>query len=319
MVSTALRGRAASVVRVGKLIKDVLNGRLASEDGTFVTEAAVVDIHHVYKREVREQNLLRRTKLKPMVYSSFVCQFRFAEQLKLVELVRKEDMLFPPPNGNLYTFKVHDGNIGELSKRHIYRLTDVGRQDELSWTNLTQAYLQHWIAPQVAPEQAVKKKPYKYSNIPSLYQLIDFANFLKTNKLTSKEYDSYSMKVGDWAVYYEDRAKISKTADDKYSKLAELVNELYNRLAANDSPGAIMVLTEMIKIMSSIYEGPMGRPRSEEEKSRKEYKKKESVANIAESEEKLAEALEELEQDNETEESEQDNETEESEQDEEEY
>jgi hypothetical protein len=286
MATLQLRGRAASSIRVGKLIKDVLSGRLASEDGKLVHEAAIVDIHHVYKQQIKENNMLRRKKLKPMVYSSFVCQFRFAEKLGLVELVRKEDMLFPPPSGHLYTFRVSDANIGEISKRHIYKLTNIGDQDELSWTNLTQAYIQHWVAPQKAPEYEALKKPYKFSAIPSRDQMYAFREYLRTgsfveDKETKRlEYrdrnnelidlDDYSSKLGDWGMYFEDRQKVSPEKA-RYGQLSEnvvrLTELLYERTIPNRIQLAIDLLANMILTLDRIHAAKQPAAEEAEERS----------------------------------------------------
>jgi len=247
-----LRGRAASVVKVGQVIKRVLSGKEQTEDGKFVTEAAIVDVHHVYKRLVHDVNDTRSKKLKPMVYSSFITQFRFAEKLNLVELVRKEDMLFPPPNGHLYTFKVADGNIGEISKRHIYKLTDIGMQDELSWTNLTQAFIQHWVAPQAAPEYEVVPKVYKFAMIPSMAALNSFRNYLKSTKMmTVADARMHSMRVGDWTEYFTARAKVSGNSD--YTKLAQLTEQLSVDLTDNPIQSSVDILTTIIATLEKVH------------------------------------------------------------------
>jgi len=246
-----LLGRAASAVRVGNVIKQVLSGKLPNEEGQRVTEAAIVDVHHVYKHLVKEQNMIRAKKLKPMVYSSFITQFRFAEKLNLVALVRKEDMLFPPPTGHLYTFKVHDGNIGEISKRHIYKLTPLGEQDELSWTNLTQAYIQHWVAPQKAPEYTVVEKVFKMSAIPYVKTLTNFRNKLLSG-VTREQAIIYSSPVGDWSMYFERRAKVSH--NNEYNRLKEMADTLSEQLYENQVDRAIANLADMIVTLEKIHE-----------------------------------------------------------------
>jgi hypothetical protein len=253
MATLKLRGRAASKVRVGHVIKGVLSGKIPDEQGRLVTEAAIVDVHHVYKQLVRAQNDTRHKKLKPMVYSSFVCQFRFAEKLGLVHLIRKEPLLFPPSNGHLYTFRVHDGNIGEISQRHIYSLTPVGLADELSWTNLTQAYIQHWVAPQSAPEYEIAAKVYTFKKIPSIIAFTELKTYLQAMTATAKELFNLSYSVGDWATYFSDRSKVSKIAD--YNKLSDIIdNQLSVALENNKPKEAIEVLNNMIAILGRIHE-----------------------------------------------------------------
>jgi hypothetical protein len=246
-----LRGRAASKVRVGMVIKGVLSGKIPNEEGRSVTESAIVDVHHVYKMMIKDQNMIRARKLKPMVYSSFITQFRFAEKLNLVQLVRKEDLLFPPPTGHLYTFKVHDGNIGEISKRHIYKLTPLGEQDELSWTNLTQAYIQHWVAPQKAPVYTVVEKVFKMSAIPYVKTLTNFRNKLISG-VTRAQAIIYSSPVGDWSMYFEKRAKVSH--NNEYDRLKEMANTLSEQLYENQVDRAIANLADMIVTLEKIHE-----------------------------------------------------------------
>jgi hypothetical protein len=248
-----LRGRAASKVRVGHIIKGVLSGKIPTEEGHLVTEAAIVDVHHVYKQQIRDNNMTRSKKLKPMVYSSFVCQFRFAEKLGLVTLVRKEPMLFPPPNGNLYTFRVADGNIGEISQRHVYSLTPTGLADELSWTNLTQAYIQHWVAPQAAPEYEAVGKVYTFKKIPSVIAFTELKVYLQAMTATEKELYRTSSQVGDWADYFTERSKVS--SDKNYKTLATIVDEQLSKALENNKPKeAIEILNNMIKIIEKIHE-----------------------------------------------------------------
>jgi FtsZ-binding cell division protein ZapB len=247
-----LRGRAASAVRVGQVIKNVLSGKLPNEEGKLVTESAIVDIHHVYKKLIKDNNATRSKKLKPMVYSSFITQFRFAEKLNLVELVRKEPMLFPPPTGHLYTFKVHDGNIGEISQRHVYRLTSIGEQDEKSWTNLTQAFIQHWVAPQAAPEYEVVPKVYVHQLIPSVSSFTRLRNHLISGNVTKVEADRIAEQVGDWIIYLQDRAEVSGRAE--YTKLADSVNTLYEYLAANKIKESIDLISIMIINLEKLHE-----------------------------------------------------------------
>jgi hypothetical protein len=297
-----LRGRAASVVKVGQVIKNVLSGKEPDENGKLVTEAAIVDVHHVYKRLIHDLNGTRSKKLKPMVYSSFICQFRFAEKLNLVQLVRKEDMLFPPPNGHLYTFKVADGNIGEISKRHIYKLTPIGLQDEKSWTNLTQAYIQHWVAPQAAPEYEVVEKVYKFPMIPSMAALIGFRTYLQSTKMmTVADARTYSMRVGDWTEYFIDRAKVSGNAD--YTKLAVLTEKLSVDLTDNPIKSSIDTLTTIIFALENVHAAGnkiTQEQKTEEPKTATLQEKLHGLmdsAGKAKSIEKLRSALEELDQD----------------------
>jgi hypothetical protein len=300
MPSLKLRGRAASKVRVGDVIKKVLSGKEPDEDGKLLTEAAIVDIHHIYKKLIRDQNALRSKKLKPMVYSSFITQFRFAEKLNLVQLVRKEPMLFPPPTGNLYTFRVHDGNIGEISQRHIYKLTPIGMRDELSWTNLTQAYIQHWVAPQAAPEYEVVEKVYKFPMIPSMAALIGFRTYLQSTKvMTVADARTYSMRVGDWTEYFTARAKVSGNAD--YTKLALLTEQLSVNLTDNPIKSSIDTLTDIIAALEKVHSVENRQAQKQEKPEAETLQDKlhdlMDSDNKAKSIEKLRSALDELDHD----------------------
>jgi hypothetical protein len=77
--------------------------------------------------------------------------FYFAQLLKLVELVREEPMLFPPPHGSLYNV-IRSPDTGRIRAMHtmrrIFRLSSIGKEDEKSWCNLTRAWKEQWSAPQ---------------------------------------------------------------------------------------------------------------------------------------------------------------------------
>lgn len=249
-MATMIRGRAASPVRPGFLIKSLLSGEIPNEDGERVTESAIVDIHHVYKAAVREAGMLRSKHYKPMVYSSFVCLFRFAEKLGLVELVRSEPMLYPPPHGHLYTTRRHDGAHIQTSTRNVYRLTELGKQDELSWSNLTRAYLEHWLAPQklIVPIPTVAPTKYKFSSTPSSIQLTAFMNFLISMKNTGIDQSllrQLSEQVGDWSIYFEDRLKTSNDKD-KYRHLRDDANRLSDELFEYNIDAAIATARDMV-------------------------------------------------------------------------
>ena len=132
--------------------------------GDLVEEAAIVDLHNVYKNFIYEQNLTRArgSKLKGMVYSSFLRLFKFAQLLNLVVLVREEPMLFPPARGHLYSVRKRetDGKrvFAVISKRRVFKLSELGRADELSWTDLCRAWRENWSAPQAAPVYAYEEE-----------------------------------------------------------------------------------------------------------------------------------------------------------------
>jgi hypothetical protein len=77
--------------------------------------------------------------------------FYFAQLLKLVELVREEPMLFPPPHGSLYNV-IRSPDTGRIramkTMRRIFKLSSIGKEDEKSWCDLTRAWKEQWTAPQ---------------------------------------------------------------------------------------------------------------------------------------------------------------------------
>lgn len=146
-------GRARSPVRPGDVIKRTLMGQLPLEtySGKISThEAAIVDLHNTYKEMIRQENQLRekKKKLRSMTYDSFCHLFKFARYLGLVEFVREEKMIFPPPTGNLYQIAKHNGVHMHVSKRRIFKITDLGIQDERAWADLCTAYKESWELPQ---------------------------------------------------------------------------------------------------------------------------------------------------------------------------
>ena len=156
-------GRALSPIRPGQVIKQVLSGVLpliVYEGNDYVekivNEACIVDLHNTYKTMINRENQLRsrNKQLRVMTYNSFCHLFKFARYLNLVELVREEDMIFPPPNGSLYQlYKDLDKRSSKpkikasVSKRRIFKITQTGIDDERGWSNLCQAYKEGWKLP----------------------------------------------------------------------------------------------------------------------------------------------------------------------------
>lgn len=151
MTTGRLRGRAASRIRPGLITKQVLMGELPLETGETVSEAAIVDLFNAYKRQVEEHNQLREKSkhIKGMHYRSYYTMFKFAQLLNLVEFVRTEPMLYPPPHGTLYSISKPDGVHVIESVRRVFRLSVVGKEDVKSWLDLTRAWKEQWPAPQV--------------------------------------------------------------------------------------------------------------------------------------------------------------------------
>lgn len=137
---TTLRGRAGQPLHPGHSIKAVLSAEIPLTTGKYVAEAAITDIHSVYKLLTKQENLTRPKgkKLRGMTYYSFLTLFRFARCLGLVEEVREEPML---REGKLLSIRVEpDGPRVVKSKRIIYRLTPAGIEEEDAWSNLCEAW-----------------------------------------------------------------------------------------------------------------------------------------------------------------------------------
>jgi len=155
-----LKGRAATPVRPGLVIKSILTGQIPLHTGEYVTEAAITDLHATYKDLIRQENTLRPKvkRLRGMTQFSFKTLFKFAQLLNLVELVREEPMKFPPPGGDLYSLRKTDEVRVVVSTRRVFKITTIGADDEKSWTNLCRAWIEGWPAPQKV-EYAVPPTP----------------------------------------------------------------------------------------------------------------------------------------------------------------
>ncbi len=162
MTTSIKRGKQSTPARPGILIKQVLSGQRPLYSGNVVSEAAIVDLANTYKQFIAEQNLLRplKSKLKGMNYNSFVKLFKFSQLLGLVELVREEKMLFPPSNGSLYSIRkgARGGISAIVSVRRIFQLSERGRNDDTSWTDLCRAWREQWEPGKLA-EQIVLERP----------------------------------------------------------------------------------------------------------------------------------------------------------------
>jgi len=241
-----LRGRAAQTLRPGLVIKAVLSGDIPLTTGEVVHEASITDLHSVYKYLVAQENLTRprERRLHGMTYRSFATLFRFAYLMGLVEKVREEPMLFPPPGGKLFSIRLEEGKPRVVeSKRVIYRLTDVGKEDELAWLNLCKAWIEKWPVPQKAPvfpkvevkpipvpevkptpipEVKPIPEPPRLTERPSITQFRKFYNYLvdlKASGLSEKELltklDEAFGRVRDWDINIEDALVAAEKARKK--------------------------------------------------------------------------------------------------------
>lgn len=169
---TQLKGRAATPVRPGLVCKEVLLGNLPLITGETVHESSIIDLHRVYMDLIRRENTVRikAKRLRGMTYHSFLVMFKFAQLLNLVVLVREEDMEFPPPSGNLYSIRKDPEVRAVISKKRIFKLTDIGAEDERSWGNLTRAWKEGWTAP--AKAEYVTPLPTRYPTEEERVELV---------------------------------------------------------------------------------------------------------------------------------------------------
>lgn len=159
MTTTRPRGRAASFIRPGLIVKKTLMGELPLETNEFVFEAAIVDLFNAYKRQLREYNQLHEKSkhIKGMHYRSFYTMFRFAQLLHLVEFVREEEAdwkrktVVTAATSLIRLERSADTRriTRRISNRRVFRLSDVGREDVKSWLDLTTAWKEQWPAPQI--------------------------------------------------------------------------------------------------------------------------------------------------------------------------
>jgi len=172
-----LIGRAASAIRPGIIIKDVLMGKLPLSTGEFVTEAAIVDLFNAYKRQLMEHNQVRSQKkqIRGMHYRSFYTLFRFAQLLHLVEFVREEEADWrrkAPITLKTSLVRVEEGaGTGKLhrviSNKRVFRLSAIGKEDVKSWLDLCRAWREGWTAPQIAEIPVIEEEV----ATPSLFEV----------------------------------------------------------------------------------------------------------------------------------------------------
>lgn len=149
MVTTIIRGRAASPIRPGLIVKRVLVGELPLDTGEIVSEAAITDLFKAYKAELDRVNALRPKEkhIRGMRYSSFYTMFRFAQLKGLVELVRTEEADYYRKTiitAQSTLLRVEKGPRGAsrvvASSRRVFKATEVGVVDEVCWADLTNAW-----------------------------------------------------------------------------------------------------------------------------------------------------------------------------------
>lgn len=278
MTTPRLRGRAAQPLRPGFITKAVLSKSIPLTTGELVAEASATDIHSVYVFLTKQENIIRPRdkKLRGMSYVSFITMFRFARYLGLVEKVREEPMLFPPPGEPLLSIRKPDGAHVVESKRSIYRLTQVGIEDEVAWSNLRRAWAEHWPVPQKAEEVVppvipppvaepprVVKPPLrveklKWVEAPSIAQFKKLLKHLKglqaigiEDVSVREEVDRLSMRIGGWDIWVDDSLEDAKAAKHaqkigKFTLWKKFIVKVMEGLMDEDLPRAIKGLERLI-------------------------------------------------------------------------
>ncbi len=271
-----LRGRGATPVRPGLVTKGVLLGQIPLATGELVTEAAITDLHGSYKELIKRENTLRpkARRLRGMTYRSFLTLFKFAQLLNLVELVREEPMLFPPPGGPLLSVRKPDGAEVVISARRVFKLTAVGQEDERSWSNLCRAWIEQWPAPEkmeyappyvpppkppVAPPKPPEVfTPYKWIPTPSTARFKTLLAHLETMEAIgaaepeiAAEVDRLSMLVSDWVMEIGDalddaRAINNVRAIRRLEPQFKAITALTEALMDGDLRRAISSLRELV-------------------------------------------------------------------------
>lgn len=270
-----LRGRAATPIRPGMTIKEVLLGHVSLVTGELVTEASISDLHRTYKELIRRENALRpkAKQLRGMTSFSFKTLFKFAQLLGLVELVEERPMEFPPPGGPLYSIRKPDGVHAVVSTRRIFKLTAVGQEDERSWTNLCRAWREHWPAPakiEFAPPYVPPERvpvpppppevliPYKWVPRPTIPRFKSLLKHLEGLQVMGAdrpevvaEVDRLSALIGDWVIeaedYLDDAKAIFHTANiEKFTLWLKQITEVSEALMDRDLSKAIGALRRLV-------------------------------------------------------------------------
>lgn len=260
-------------------------GEVPLMSGEYVTEAAIVDLFNAYKGEVARVNALRPKdrRIHGMRYQSFYTMYRFAQLLGLVEHVRDEPMLFPPPRGTLIRIEKENTEARiRTSDRKIFRLSELGRADERSWSDLTTAWKEQWTRPQpieyippiqVPPTEPAPPKPkpvrkpvekpttfspYVWKETPSranFRSLLRHLYILKELGIDSPgvgdEVERLSMSLGDWIIDTEDKIEEARSINyragvEENTRKLNSLNTLAEALGEGDLDAATPALEELV-------------------------------------------------------------------------
>jgi hypothetical protein len=287
------KGRAASPIRPGLICKHTLLGEIPlRETGEFVTEAAITQLFDAYRGEVDRVNSLRsrERRIRGMRYSSFYTMFRFAQLLNLVEHIRDEPADYKRKaivTTQTTLLRIERGPRGAAhvvtSSRRVFRLTELGRLDEICWSDLTNAwklgvqcgqpleYLPPTQAPPTEPLPAKPKaptppvekpagfSPYVWSEKPSVARfrsLLKHLYVLRELGLDAtgvrKEVDRLSSFVGDWIIDTEDslddaEAVNNRRAINMYGTRLQLLTRADEALGDEDLDEAISAMEGLVR------------------------------------------------------------------------
>jgi len=264
-----LRGRAASPIRPGTIVKNILLGNIPLESRTnisYVSYAAVTDLHNTYKEHIRRENMTRESKLRGMSYHSFATWFRFAKYLGLVEKVKEE-----PANVPSVLSRIVRTTTGRLSIRRtsrvLYGLTAAGIAEERAWQDLTTAWKDNWELGQPALKLKVKIPEFEKVTIPDVpypEHFVQVAKYLRKliliahlNEEAREEIYNVAVKIRKWlkeftsthkALYeqYEDTGSESaKSSADELQEWIDSLQSVYNLLTKVEIEEAADMLEEM--------------------------------------------------------------------------
>lgn len=164
-----LRGRVFQPVRPGVTAYRVLTGeeplitKVAAGEyiEEVVSEACIADLAATYRERLRRENMVRPKdkRYKGTTYENYTKKFKYLQLLGLVELVREEPMLYPPPSEEPLLSIRKDGvpHAKEVtpyivaSVRRVFRITELGRSNPQAFGNPTRAYMEGLMAPAAVP------------------------------------------------------------------------------------------------------------------------------------------------------------------------
>ena len=270
-------GRAASSIRPGLILRDVLAGRQpvilmgGETTGELVHAACATDIHRTYQELLRRENALRpkHAQLRGMTSESFAKIVRFARLLGLVEVVKEEETRIPPPP----FYRVEMDNRQPYvapGTRKMLKLTQDGMLEGLAWMDLRRAWSEGWPIPQVGeelppppskappPTEAVKParpwKPFKVTPRPSARQfnlLIHHLTNLSKVGISAhgvdQEVEKLYIMVADWQVELDDMIEIADPVTRrKYVVWHKEMTPLLEALEERDLDAALVVLRRLV-------------------------------------------------------------------------